>query len=333
MSADTPPGGRPKLGRGLAALLGEDAVETQAGGAETPSGRAARSIPLTALAPGAAQPRRHFDEDALDALAQSIREKGMLQPIIARRVPDEPGRYEIVAGERRWRAAQKAGLAEAPVIVKDLGERDALEIALVENIQREDLNPIEEAGGYQRLIDAFGYTQDDLAKAVGKSRPHIANTLRLLSAPKTVITRLEAGELSAGHVRALLVSPNAESLAETVVSRGLNVRQTEKLVQEGGPPAQRQAAPLDPNVTAVEKDLANALGLKVGLKPKGKRGGRLVLEYTDLNQLDLLIQRLTGRTPAAAADHALDAASPNDAPAADRGYLGEPAAETDSDAY
>lgn len=294
MSAD-----RPKLGRGLAALLGEDSIEAGSAPTGGDSSRTARPIPIAALAPGAGQPRRHFDEAALEALAQSIREKGMLQPIVARRIDDQPGRYEIVAGERRWRAAQKAGIAEAPVIVKELSDRDALEIALIENVQREDLNPIEEAGGYQRLIDAFGYTQEDLARAVGKSRPHVANMLRLLTAPQHVRTLLEEGALSAGHVRALLVASDPARLAETVVARGLNVRQTERLVQEGAPAAKAPPTPRDPNVTALERDLANALGLKVGLKPKGKRGGKLVLEYKDLAQLDLLVQRLTGQTPTA----------------------------------
>lgn len=295
----TKAGGRPKLGRGLAALLGDESPEMRP--STTPGDaapRVARAIPIAALSPGPGQPRRHFDEDALEALAQSIRERGMLQPIIARRLVDAPGRYEIVAGERRWRAAQRAGLAEAPVIVKDMSDRDALEVALIENVQREDLNPVEEASGYQKLVDAFGYTQEDLAKAVGKSRPHVANMLRLLSAPDSVRENLERGKLTAGHVRALLMSPEAERLASVVIARGLNVRQTERLVQEGGlPAARRPEAARDPNVTAVERDLAEALGLKVGLKPKGKRGGRLVLEYRDLGQLDLLIQRLSGRPP------------------------------------
>ena len=284
---------RPKLGRGLAALLGEETSEdtaTEAGGA-----RIARLIPIAALSPGAGQPRRQFDEEALDALAQSIRERGMLQPIIARRVEDAPGRYEIVAGERRWRAAQRAGLAEAPVILKEMTDRDALEIALIENVQREDLNPVEEAAGYQNLVDSFGYTQDDLAKAVGKSRPHVANMLRLLGLPEGVRERLAEGAITAGHARALLVAADPERLADVVISRGLNVRQTERLVQEGGmPAAKRQAAPKDANLAALERDLTDVLGLKAALKPKGKAGGSLVLEYRDLDQLDLLVGRLTG---------------------------------------
>lgn len=285
---------RPKLGRGLAALLGDDGAETP--GMEAGVARLARSIPIAALSPGAGQPRRHFDEEALDALAQSIRERGMLQPIIARRIENAPGRYEIVAGERRWRAAQRAGLAEAPVILRDMTDRDALEIALIENIQREDLNPVEEAAGYQRLVDAFGYTQEDLAKSVGKSRPHVANMLRLLNLPDATRERLASGQITAGHARALLVAKNPDVLAEMVVARGLNVRQTERLVQEGGLP--RQAAPqkpADPNLKAVERDIGDAIGMKVALKPKGRHGGSLVLEYKDLDQLDLLIARLTSR--------------------------------------
>ena len=287
---------RPKLGRGLAALLGDDGDAMDAG-VEEVSARLARAIPIAALRPGVGQPRRHFDEDALDSLAQSIRERGMLQPIIARRVDGAPGQYEIVAGERRWRAAQRAGLAEAPVILREMTDRDALEIALVENVQREDLNPVEEAGGYQNLIDTFDYTQDDLAKAVGKSRPHVANMLRLLKLPEKTQARLASGELSAGHARALLMASDPERLADIVKARGLNVRQTERLVQEGGMPAAAKPppAPKDPNVRALERELTEALGLSVNLAATGKKGGKLTLAYTDLDQLDLLVQRLTGR--------------------------------------
>ncbi len=298
MSEDGKSGGkaRPKLGRGLAALLGDEGDAMDAG-VEEVSARLARAIPIAALRPGDGQPRRHFDEDALDSLAQSIRERGMLQPIIARRVDGAPGQYEIVAGERRWRAAQRAGLAEAPVILREMTDRDALEIALVENVQREDLNPVEEAGGYQNLIDTFDYTQDDLAKAVGKSRPHVANMLRLLKLPEKTQSRLASGELSAGHARALLMASDPERLADIVKARGLNVRQTERLVQEGGMPAAAKAkpAPKDPNVRALERELTEALGLSVALASTGKKGGKLTLSYTDLDQLDLLVQRLTGR--------------------------------------
>jgi len=294
-------GKRPKLGRGLAALLGDDGAD--AVGGESGPARLARAIPLSALSPGPSQPRVHFDEEALEALAQSIRERGMLQPIIARRLEETPGRYEIVAGERRWRAAQRAGLAEAPVILKDMTERDALEIAIIENVQREDLNPVEEAEGYQRLADAYGYSQEDLSKAVGKSRPHVANTMRLLKLPEPVRQRLAKGEISAGHARALLVGQDPERLADIVVSRGLNVRQTERLVQEGGAPrAARPAAPRDPNLAAVERDLVEQLGLKTTIQPKGKKGGRLVIDYSDHAQLDDLIARLTGRAGPRAVD-------------------------------
>lgn len=297
---------KPKLGRGLAALLGEDS-DTLDSGIEEGAARLARAIPIAALRPGAGQPRRYFNEEALDGLAQSIRERGMLQPIIARRIDGVPGQYEIVAGERRWRAAQRAGLAEAPVILRDMTDRDALEIALVENVQREDLNPVEEAGGYQHLIDSFSYTQDDLAKAVGKSRPHVANMLRLLKLPEKTQVRLATGELSSGHARALLMATDPERLAEIVKARGLNVRQTERLVQEGGLPRAGKAklAEKDPNARALERELAEALGLTVVLAPSGKRGGRLTVSYSDLDQLDLLVQRLTGRSqrPAAPAEN------------------------------
>lgn len=296
---------RPKLGRGLAALLGDESTEPANATEDGGSSKYARSLPVAALAPGASQPRQTFDDTALDALAQSIRERGMLQPIIARRLADEPGRYEIVAGERRWRAAQRAGLADVPVILREMSDRDALEIALVENIQREDLNPIEEARGFQNLVDAFAYTQEDLARAVGRSRPHVANMLRLLSLPPEVSEMLVSGDISSGHARALLVAADPLRLAKIVVARGLNVRQTEKLVQEGGLPSTRAPATPDPNVQAVERTLADALGLKVALRPKGKKGGSLVVEYGDLDQLDLLIGRLT--RPSLAASHDAEA--------------------------
>ncbi len=296
MSQDGKPAPRPRLGRGLAALLGEEGGE--GGAQEGSAARLARAIPISSLSPGVGQPRRHFDEDALEALAQSIRERGMLQPIIARRRDDAPGQYEIVAGERRWRAAQRAGLAEAPVIVRDMSDRDALEIALIENVQREDLNPIEEAAGYQKLVDAFDYTQEDLAKSVGKSRSHVANMLRLLNLPPDTRERLMRGELTAGHARALLVASDPDALAAQVVARGLNVRQTERLVQDGGLPATRAPAkPRDPNMAAAERDLSEALGMKAALKPAGKTGGRLTVEYRDADQLELLLARLTGRAP------------------------------------
>ncbi len=284
---------RPKLGRGLAALLGEDSAEqsTEAVG----TGRLARFLPISSLQPGVGQPRRQFDEDALDSLAQSIRERGMLQPIIARRLKEDASSYEIVAGERRWRAAQRAGLGEVPVILRDMTDRDALEIALIENIQREDLNPIEEAAGYQNLVNSFGYTQEDLAKAVGKSRPHVANMMRLLNLPPALRTHVSEGRLSAGHARALLVAQDPEKLAQIVVQRGLNVRQTERLVQEGGIKAPPKPSTRDPNIMSAEKDLSDALGLKAALKPVGKRGGRLVLHYKDYDQLEFLISRLTKR--------------------------------------
>jgi ParB family chromosome partitioning protein len=299
MSGDSKTG-RPKLGRGLAALLGDEGGDGST--MESGTARLARAIPISALEPGSGQPRRYFDEDALDALAQSIRERGMLQPIIARRIEGSPGRYEIVAGERRWRAAGRAGLVEAPVILRDMTDRDALEIALIENVQREDLNPVEEAAGYQNLVDAYNYTQEDLAKAVGKSRPHVANMLRLLNLPEATRARLAKGELSAGHARALLVAADPDRLADQVIARGLNVRQTERLVQEGGLPRAAAAKPTDPNLAAVERDLSDSLGLKVALKPRGKRGGRLVLDYKDFDQLDLVVARLTGRPMMAAID-------------------------------
>lgn len=283
---------RRELGRGLAALLG-DAVEEQ----EQGTGEARHqphTLPIEQLRPSRFQPRRNFAEADIQGLAESIREQGILQPILVRRHPDTPGSYEIVAGERRWRAAQVARLHEVPVIVKDIGDEGVLEIALVENIQRQDLGPLEEAEGFQRLIEEFSHTQEDLAKAVGRSRSHIANTIRLLNLPAKVKTLLDQGALSAGHARALLNAADPEGLASLVVKRGLNVRQTEKLAQDGKKPTSKRKTPAakDPDTIALEQDLSNMLGLNVSIDFHGK-GGRLVINYDSLEQLDDLLNRLT----------------------------------------
>src|SRR6516164_1478683 len=216
---------RRQLGRGLAALFGETEIDAVA---EQP---APRRVAIELIQPGGFQPRRRFAEAELDALAQSIREKGVLQPLLVRPLTGEEADFELVAGERRWRAAQRVGLHEVPVIVRPMADSEALEIALVENLQREDLSPLEEAEAYSRLIDEFGRTQTSLAEALGKSRSHVANTVRLLSLPALVRRRLGEGELSAGHARALLAAADPATLAEEVVRRGLNVRATERLVQ------------------------------------------------------------------------------------------------------
>ena len=277
---------RNPLGRGLAALFGE--TEGEAG--FDPASQ--RRVPIELIRPGALQPRRRFAEAELDALAQSIREKGVLQPLLVRPVADDEAAFELVAGERRWRAAQRVGLHEVPVIVRALSDAEALEIALVENLQREELSPLEEADAYRRLMAEFGRTQASLAEAVGKSRSHVANTVRLLSLPPPVRHRLDEGELSAGHARALLAAADPAALAEEVVRRGLNVRATERLVQRR---AQMPDAPRprirDPDTVALERDLAAILGLRVTLEPKA-RGGALTLHYASLDQLDRVLRLL-----------------------------------------
>ena len=277
------------LGMGLSALLGH-APEGTSAAPERP-----RTLPIEYLRPSALQPRRRFAEDDLAALAKSIRNRGVMQPLLVRRAPGGGDFYEIVAGERRWRAAQMAGAHELPVVVHELSDRAALEVALLENVQRQDLSPLEEAEGYRRLIEEFEHTQEALASALGKSRSHIANLLRLLGLPVAVRTLLERGELSAGHARALLGSREPVALAKVVVSRGLNVRQTEALVRADAQRPERhraRGAANDPNTRALERDLSSRLGLTVRLTPKGA-GGMLQIAYGSLDQLDGLIKRLS----------------------------------------
>lgn len=289
--------GQRELGRGLSALLG-DAVG-EAAPRDAPGRQQARqqTLPVEQLHPGRLQPRRRFDEADTEALASSIRKQGILQPILVRRDGNGPNSYEIIAGERRWRAAQVAQLHDVPVIVKEIGDREVLEISLVENIQRQDLGPLEEAEGYRRLIDEFSHRQEDLAQSVGKSRSHIANTLRLLNLPQKVKALLDNGALTAGHARALLNATDPEGLAEAVVRRGLNVRQTEKLVRSGkgaaaaNKPRTAPASAKDPDTAALEQGLSNLLGLKVTIEFNGE-SGRLIINYRSLDQLDGLLQRL-----------------------------------------
>jgi ParB family chromosome partitioning protein len=281
---------RRPLGRGLAALFGETEGEAASFDPESQ-----RRVPIELVRPSALQPRRRFAEAELEALAQSIREKGVLQPLLVRPVSGDEAAFELVAGERRWRAAQRVGLHEVPVIVRALADTEALEIALVENLQREDLSALEEAEAYKRLVSEFGRTQASLADAVGKSRSHVANTLRLLGLPAPVRDRLEEGELSAGHARALLAAADPAALADEVVRRGLNVRATEKLVQRRAqlPPAPRPAV-RDADTLALERDLGAELGLRVTLEPKA-RGGALTLHYQNLDQLDRVLRLLRAR--------------------------------------
>lgn len=281
---------RSGLGRGLNALLGDIApVEVRADGASAVAG--VRTMPVGALTPHPRQPRRRFDDVSLDELAASIAEQGMIQPIVVR--PHAHG-YQIVAGERRWRAAQRARLHEVPVVVRDFDDAETLQIALVENIQREDLNAIEEAEAYHRLIGEFGHTQEALAKIVHKSRSHVANLLRLLDLPETVRARLVDGLLTMGHARALLGAFDPEVLAEQVVARGLSVRETERLAAAAKRGAAKRApAKPDADIAALERQLADLLGLRVRIT-HGDGGGILTLHYSTLDQLDMVCQRLSG---------------------------------------
>jgi ParB family transcriptional regulator, chromosome partitioning protein len=277
---------RRHLGRGLAALFGE--AEANASAESVPQ----RSVPIELIRPGALQPRQRFAEAELEALAQSIRDKGILQPLLVRPLAGEDADFELVAGERRWRAAQRVGLHEVPVIIRRITDSEALEIALVENLQREDLSPLEEAEAYSRLMDEFGRTQASLAEAVGKSRSHVANTMRLLSLPAPVRRQLDEGELSAGHARALLAAADPTALATEVVRRGLNVRATERLVQRRAEAPRAPQLPIrDADTLALERDLSAMIGLRVTLEPK-KRGGSLTLHYTSLDQLDRVLRLL-----------------------------------------
>jgi ParB family transcriptional regulator, chromosome partitioning protein len=283
-------GRRRGLGMGLSALLGSD-LERRPRENETPQ---PLKLPIELLHPSRLQPRRHFDQSELEALAESIRSRGVMQPLLVRPVADSrPTSYEIVAGERRWRAAQMAGLHDLPVVVHDLSDRDVLEVALIENVQRQDLSPLEEAEGYRRLIDEFGHTQDALASSLGKSRSHIANLIRLLGLPEGVRRLLEDGQLSAGHARALLGVRDPEGLARAVVARGLNVRQTEALARADSQAATRArpAAGADPNTAALERDLSQRLGLNVRVTARGE-GGVVAITYSSLDQLDSLLRRL-----------------------------------------
>lgn len=283
---------RPALGRGLSALLGEDTEDY----AQLDRLRTSRTLAIHLLRPSPFQPRRHMQETELADLAQSIAAKGVLQPLLVRRLADDPQAFEIIAGERRWRAAQMAQLHEVPVVIKELSDREALEIALIENLQRQDLTALEEAQGYRRLMDEFEHTQDALARAIGKSRSHVANTLRLLSLPDSVKRLLDDGHLSAGHARTLIGVEDADALAEQIVKRGLNVRQTERLIgrhrsQPASTPEPAAAAAKDADTLALERDLSALLGLKAEIRFK-RGGGALVLHYATLEQLDALLHRL-----------------------------------------
>ena len=305
--------GKPtNLGRGLSSLLGED----ENAGAEAGALKGFRAVPIEFLRPGRYQPRHNAEDGQLANLAQSIREQGILQPILVRRHPEEPDAYEIIAGERRWRAAQLAEIHQVPVMIKELSDKESLEIALVENLQRQDLSALEEAQGYRRLMEEFSYVQEGLAQAVGKSRSHVANMMRLLGLPDPVKDLLQSGALTAGHARALLNSDHAIALARQVVKRELNVRQTEALAQgkgkKTGPPATaRKNNSKDADTIALERDLAALLGLKVEIE-FGQGGGTLTLHYGSLEQLDDILHRLSHGSHGARLEAEAEAADPEE---------------------
>jgi ParB family chromosome partitioning protein len=293
------------LGRGLSALLGDaQTAYAAAGGAPgapvdvaSAIGGTSQTLPITWLSAGKYQPRRRFDDEAIAELSASIKTRGILQPILVR--PIGADRYEIVAGERRWRAAQKAGLHDVPVLIQPLPDDAAAEIALIENLQRQDLSPLEEAQGYQRLIDEFGHSHGALGDTIGKSRSHVANTLRLLGLPEPVKGLLDDGKLSAGHARALLTAADPVALAREVVAKGLSVRATEQLAaksKQGVRPGAAGAGPKpgkSADLLSLERDLTSRLGLTVGIETEGK-GGRVTIAYKSMEQLDDLLVRLTG---------------------------------------
>ena len=291
--------GHSRLGRGLAALIGDDAAFAMSE-AHPAVGRAQREVPVEHLRPNPFQPRHTFRDEELAELAASIRERGVLQPIVVRSVKGEADRFEIVAGERRWRAAQKAQLHQVPIIVKELTDAESLEVAIIENVQRADLNAVEEAAGYDRLMKQFEYTQDQVAKLIGKSRSHVANTLRLLGLPASVRNLIEEGKLTAGHARPLIGVPNAEGIARDIAAKGLSAREAEALAKKatsGEPtkPAAVRSSMKDADTAALERNISEQLGLKVEINYAGEKGGEVRIQYKSLEQLDEVCRRLANR--------------------------------------
>lgn len=288
-----------RLGRGLAALIGDMSLNnslTRSPNAEKLtefSTVSERFVPIESILCNPHNPRRHFTESELDNLAQSIRQHGVVQPVIVRPLRDHPQRFELIAGERRWRAAQRIHLSQLPVIIRDVDDKTALELAIIENVQRADLNPIEEATGYELLLNEHGYTQVDLAQVIGKSRSHVANTLRLLKLPEKVQQFLTDGQLSAGHARCLITVDNPQDLAEKIIREGLSVRQTEILAYEQNNPKvkKRTSVEKDAETKSLEKLLADVIGMKVIIR-HGKKGGDLKIHYSSLEQLDDICRRL-----------------------------------------
>lgn len=306
MNTKTKPRG---LGRGLNALFEDEEKQNFVAAPSAPAktqeaaGEAQNTAPRSRLMVGVEllernedQPRTFFNQEAIQQLAESLKEHGMIQPIVVRKKAG--GKYEIIAGERRWRASQIAQLHEVPISIVEMDDKEVLEVALIENLQREDLNPVEEARGYQRLSEEYAMTQEEISKSIGKSRSHIANTMRLLNLPAQVLKYLESGELSAGHARALIVANNAEELAHEIVAKGLNVRAAEELV--GASPSgggKRKLSKIkvakDTDTLALEKDLANLLGMSVSIDSKDGTSGTVSIDFKSLNQLDDLIHRLS----------------------------------------
>ncbi len=284
-----------RLGRGLASLIGEPVTPLEA---HLPAEGEQRLLSIDLLVAGRFNPRKDFKDEELAELAESIASKGLVQPILVRPDPDTAGLYEIVAGERRWRASQKAGVHTVPVIVRNLDDREVLELAIIENVQRSDLNAIEEATGYRELIERFKYSQEQLSEIIGKSRSHVANTLRLLKLPESVQALVQMGQLTAGHARALIGRGDAEALAEQIIAEDLNVREVEALVhavdagKAGGSNGNRTREK-DPDTRAFEKDLTDALGLKVEIRRGSGESGTLVVRYGNFDQLEYIRMRLS----------------------------------------
>ncbi|MGI9312023.1 MAG: ParB/RepB/Spo0J family partition protein [Alphaproteobacteria bacterium] len=293
MSDEQPNITKSRLGRGLASLIGDAPKDIASDPGDNPMNIG--TLPIEQIQANKQNPRSIFSEDELVDLANSIKEKGILQPIIVRQ-RDNNESYEVIAGERRWRAAQIAQLDNVPVIIKNLTDDDALEIAIIENVQRSNLNPIDEASGYKRLLDIYNYTQDDLSRVIGKSRSYVANILRLSNLPIKVQELLSSGKLTIGHARALISSNNPEKLASIVISRGLSVRQTEDLIKNTASPSFKKVAKIvkDPNIKNLEELITNSLGLKVEIQTKDNIAGKLLINYLDNDQLENIKKRLIG---------------------------------------
>ena len=279
-----------RLGRGLAALIGD--MQSTEGARLVDNNGGLRRLPVDFLIANRANPRHEFNADELEELTNSIREKGVMQPLLVRPTRD-PNQFEIIAGERRWRASQRAGLNEVPVLVRDVSDKEALELAIIENVQRVDLNPLEEAMGYAQLIEQFDYTQNDLAQVIGKSRSHVANTLRLMKLPEDVRSMVSRGELTAGHARTLITVDDPAAMARRIVGGGLSVREAEALSQDRPDAARKKATPVvkDADTQALEKRLSDVLGLHVAIDHKDQ-GGRVEIRYRTLDQLDAVCAKL-----------------------------------------